>query len=165
MQQSVSIAPQLISILETIPDPEIPVVSIMDMGMVRSAQWVADEVHIAITPTYSGCPATDMIQATVIETFETKQIQAKVTLVLAPPWTTDWITPRGRKALAEYGIAPPLSPMADKQALWEDKKIVPCPQCGATDTQLISAFGATACKALFQCQSCKEPFDYFKCLT
>ncbi|WP_299260124.1 1,2-phenylacetyl-CoA epoxidase subunit PaaD [uncultured Aquimarina sp.] len=158
------IDPKLVSILEKVSDPEIPVLSIMDMGVVRSAQMVNDIVKITITPTYSGCPAMDVIGDDIVNAFKQENINAKVFLVLAPAWTTDWITPRGRKALEEYGIAAPLEEDADKEALLGNKKIVKCPQCGSTNTKMISQFGSTACKALFQCDDCLEPFDYFKCL-
>ncbi|WP_298544719.1 1,2-phenylacetyl-CoA epoxidase subunit PaaD [uncultured Aquimarina sp.] len=158
------IDPKLFSILEKVSDPEIPVLSIMDMGVVRFAQMVNNIAQIKITPTYSGCPAMDVIGDDIINAFSQENIEAKVSLVLSPAWTTDWITPRGRKALEEYGIAAPLEEDADKEALLGNKKIVKCPQCGSTNTKMISQFGSTACKALFQCEDCLEPFDYFKCL-
>ncbi len=158
------IDPSLISILEKISDPEIPVLSIMDMGVVRFAQIVDDVAQIKITPTYSGCPAMDVIEEDIVHAFAEANIEVKVDLVLSPAWTTDWITPRGRKALEEYGIAAPLEEEADKEALLGNKKIVKCPQCSSTNTKMISQFGSTACKALFQCEDCLEPFDYFKCL-
>ncbi len=158
------INPKLISILEKISDPEIPVLSIMDMGVVRYAQIVDDVAQIKITPTYSGCPAMDVIGDDIIAAFKDKDIKAEVDLILSPAWTTDWITPRGRKALEEYGIAAPLDEEADKEALLGNKKIVKCPQCGSIHTKMVSQFGSTACKALFQCEDCLEPFDYFKCL-
>ncbi|MEW7290336.1 1,2-phenylacetyl-CoA epoxidase subunit PaaD [Aquimarina sp. 2304DJ70-9] len=158
------IDPNLISVLEKISDPEIPVLSIMDMGVVRSANVVDDVVQIKITPTYSGCPAMDVIGEDIIAAFQEKNMKAKVGLVLSPAWTTDWITPRGRKALEEYGIAAPLDEEADKEALLGNKKIVKCPQCSSTNTKMVSQFGSTACKAMFQCEECLEPFDYFKCL-
>ncbi len=158
------IDPKLYSILEKVSDPEIPVLSIMDMGVVRSAQMVNDVAEITITPTYSGCPAMDVIGDDIVKAFMQENIKAKVSLVLSPAWTTDWITPRGRKALEEYGIAAPLEEEADKEALLGNKKIVKCPQCQSTNTKMISQFGSTACKALFQCDDCLEPFDYFKCL-
>ncbi|AXT52665.1 phenylacetate-CoA oxygenase subunit PaaJ [Aquimarina sp. BL5] len=158
------IDPKLFAILEKVSDPEIPVLSIMDMGVVRSAQMVNDVVKITITPTYSGCPAMDVIGDDIVKAFREENMQAVVTLVLSPAWTTDWITPRGRKALEEYGIAAPLEEIADKEALLGNKKVVKCPQCGSRNTKMISQFGSTACKALFQCEDCLEPFDYFKCL-
>ncbi|SEL69190.1 ring-1,2-phenylacetyl-CoA epoxidase subunit PaaD [Aquimarina amphilecti] len=158
------IDPKLYAILEKVSDPEIPVLSIMDMGVVRSAKIVDDTVLVTITPTYSGCPAMDVIGDDIVSAFQKEKMNAKVSLVLSPAWTTDWITPRGRKALEDYGIAAPLEEEADKEVLLGNKRIVKCPQCGSTNTNMISQFGSTACKALFKCDDCLEPFDYFKCL-
>ena len=155
---------QLFEILETVCDPEIPVLSIMEMGVVRSAKMVNDIVEVEITPTYSGCPAMDVIADDIKLAFHQKGYKANVNLILSPAWTTDWITTKGRAALEKYGIASPLSADADKEALLGNKKLVKCPQCGSLNTKLISQFGSTACKAFFQCQDCLEPFDYFKCL-
>ena len=155
---------KLFEILETVSDPEIPVLSIMEMGVVRSANIVNGIVEIEITPTYSGCPAMDVIAEDIISAFKVKGYVAKVELILSPAWTTDWITPKGRAALEKYGIASPLSAEADKDALLGNKKVVKCPQCGSLNTKLVSQFGSTACKAFFQCEDCLEPFDYFKCL-
>jgi ring-1,2-phenylacetyl-CoA epoxidase subunit PaaD len=151
-------------ILQQVSDPEIPVLSIMDMGVVRSAVINKNLVNIQITPTYSGCPAMDVIGDDIKKVMKHAGFHAEVELILAPAWTTDWITPKGRKALEDYGIAAPLSPEADKDALLGNKKIVKCPQCGSNQTKLVSQFGSTACKALFKCDDCQEPFDYFKCL-
>ncbi len=158
------IDPTLIPILEKVHDPEIPVLSIMDMGVVRFAEVVNDIVLVKITPTYSGCPAMDVMGEDIISAFAKQNMKAEVSLVLSPAWTTDWITERGRKALEKYGIAAPLGEDLDKEALLGNKKIVKCTQCGSTNTKLVSQFGSTACKALFQCEDCLEPFDYFKCL-
>jgi ring-1,2-phenylacetyl-CoA epoxidase subunit PaaD len=155
---------QLFEILETVSDPEIPVLSIMEMGVVRSAEIKNGIVEVQITPTYSGCPAMDVIGDDIIKAFQEKGLKANVELILSPAWTTDWITPKGRLALEKYGIAAPLSETADKEALLGNKKLVKCPQCGSFNTKLVSQFGSTACKALFQCDDCLEPFDYFKCL-
>ena len=154
----------LIPILEAVSDPEIPVLSIMDMGVVRYAQLEADKAIIKITPTYSGCPAMDVMSVEIKAALQDAGYESDVELVLHPAWTTDWITPRGRRALKEYGIAVPLEAAADKAALTGSKRIVECPQCGSKNTKVISAFGSTACKALFKCEDCLEPFDYFKCL-
>ncbi|WP_176027431.1 1,2-phenylacetyl-CoA epoxidase subunit PaaD [Aquimarina sp. TRL1] len=158
------ISPELVPILEQVSDPEIPVLSIMDMGVVRYAKIIDDTVHVKITPTYSGCPAMDVIGDDITAAFAKENKKAVVSLVLAPAWTTDWITPRGRKALEAYGIAAPLEAAVDKEALLGGKKVVKCTHCGSLNTKMISQFGSTACKALFQCQDCLEPFDYFKCL-
>lgn len=159
-----NIQEHLIKILESVSDPEIPVLSIMDMGVVREAIEQDGMVRVKITPTYSGCPAMDVIGDDIVSAFAKAGKTAKIQLVLAPAWTTDWITPRGREALEKYGIAAPLSPEADKEALLGNKKIVKCTNCGSTETHLVSQFGSTACKALFKCDTCQEPFDYFKCL-
>ncbi len=154
----------LIPILEAVSDPEIPVLSIMDMGVVRSARIVNEIVKIEITPTYSGCPAMDVIADDIKMALKNEGFNAEVELVLSPAWTTDWITPKGRKALEDYGIAAPLDAEADKRVLLDGKRLVKCTNCGSQNTRLVSQFGSTACKAQFQCENCLEPFDYFKCL-
>lgn len=159
-----TMTPKITAILESVSDPEIPVLSIMDMGVVREVEVQERDVLIKITPTYSGCPAMDTIADDIKAAFAKEGYQAQVKLILAPAWSTDWITERGRKALEAYGIAAPLTEEADKEALLGNKKLVKCPQCGSTHTRLVSQFGSTACKALFQCEACHEPFDYFKCL-
>lgn len=158
------IDPKLIVILETVSDPEIPVLSIMDMGVVRSAIIENDIVKVQITPTYSGCPAMDVIGDDIKAALKKAGYTSEVELILSPAWTTDWITPRGRKSLENYGIAAPLNAEADKDVLLHGKRLVKCPQCGSTNTRLVSQFGSTACKVQFQCNDCHEPFDYFKCL-
>ena len=155
---------QIKEILQSVSDPEIPVLSIMEMGVVRSYEVVNDIVEVTITPTYSGCPAMDVIGDDIKKAFAVKGLVAKIKLVLAPAWTTDWITTKGRLALEKYGIAAPLESDADKEALLGNKKLVKCPQCGSFNTKMVSQFGSTACKAFFQCEDCLEPFDYFKCL-
>ncbi|MBB4119748.1 ring-1,2-phenylacetyl-CoA epoxidase subunit PaaD [Mesonia hippocampi] len=161
----VNIDEELIPILRQVSDPEIPVLSILDMGVVRKAIVVDEVVEVSITPTYSGCPAMDVIGEDITAALAHAGYQAKVNLVLSPAWTTDWITPEGRKALLAYGIAPPLTATADKKALLGGEQLVKCPQCGSANTEMLSQFGSTACKALFKCKECQEPFDYFKCLT
>lgn len=158
------IDPKLAAILDKVSDPEIPVLSIMEMGVVRTAGIKDGVAQITITPTYSGCPAMDVIGDDIKKALREHGIDSTVELVLSPAWTTDWITPKGRLALEQYGIAAPLEADADKEALLGDKKLVKCPQCGSFNTKMISQFGSTACKAFFQCQDCHEPFDYFKCL-
>ncbi len=160
----VNIEQQISDILESVSDPEIPVLSIMEMSVVRSFKTENNVVEVTITPTYSGCPAMDVIGDDIKKALKNAGYESKVTLVLSPAWTTDWITPKGRKALEKYGIAAPLEADADKDALLGNKKLVKCPQCGSLQTKLISQFGSTACKAFFQCEDCHEPFDYFKCL-
>jgi ring-1,2-phenylacetyl-CoA epoxidase subunit PaaD len=154
----------LAGILQSVSDPEIPVLSIMEMGVVRSAEIINNVAEVVITPTYSGCPAMDVIGDDIKKALKESGYESKIKLVLSPAWTTDWITPKGRQALEQYGIAAPLDPEADKEALLGNKKVVKCPQCGSTNTKMVSQFGSTACKAFFQCTDCHEPFDYFKCL-
>jgi len=150
--------------LWSVSDPEIPVLSIMDMGIVRKIETNGGTAIVTITPTYSGCPAMDEIASDIQKALMKKNIESKIINVLSPAWTTDWITESGRKKLEEYGIAPPLDAVADKGALLENQKIVKCTNCGSTNTIMVSQFGSTACKALFKCEDCLEPFDYFKCL-
>jgi len=155
---------KLIPILEQVFDPEIPVLSIIDMGVVLTAVIENEIVKVEITPTYSGCPAMDVIGDDIKKALKEAGYKPEIELVLSPAWTTDWITPKGRKALEDFGIAPPLNAEADKEALLGSKKIVRCTNCGSINTRLVSQFGSTACKAQFQCEDCHEPFDYFKCL-
>ena len=154
----------LVPILEKVSDPEIPVLSIMDMGVVRTAIIVDGKVKVEITPTYSGCPAMDVIGDDIKNALKAAGYDSEIDLILYPAWTTDWITPRGRQALEDYGIAAPLDAEADKDVLLNGKRIVKCTNCGSTNTRMVSQFGSTACKAQFQCDDCHEPFDYFKCL-
>jgi ring-1,2-phenylacetyl-CoA epoxidase subunit PaaD len=158
------IDPKLSPILERVSDPEIPVLSIMEMGVVRSALMEGDVVKVQITPTYSGCPAMDVIGDDIKKALSDEGYTSEIELILAPAWTTDWITPKGRKSLEDYGIAAPLDAEADKSVLLDGKRLVKCTNCQSTNTRLISQFGSTACKAQFQCEDCQEPFDYFKCL-
>ena len=148
----------LYAYLEEIKDPEVPVLSIIDLGIVRDIHLNDDEVEVHITPTYTGCPAMDMIAAAIrieLATLGFKKI--KIIQALSPPWTTDWMSEEGKRKLKVYGIAAP-----DKRfAVAKDG--VECPLCNSNNTKLISEFGSTACKALYQCNDCKEPFDYFKC--
>jgi len=164
LAETQNIDKKLIKILEQISDPEIPVLSIMDMGVVRSAIIENNIVKVQITPTYSGCPAMDVIGDDIKKALKEAGYNSEVELILAPAWTTDWITPRGRKALEGYGIAAPLDAEADKDVLLNGKRIVKCTNCSSQNTRLVSQFGSTACKAQFQCNDCQEPFDYFKCL-
>jgi len=155
---------ELVPILAKVSDPEIPVLSILQMGVVRSARLVNDTVKVQITPTYSGCPAMDVIGDDIKKALKDAGFKSEVELILSPAWSTDWITKEGREALEKYGIAAPLDADADKEALLGNKRLVMCPQCKSTNTVLVSQFGSTACKALFRCEDCLEPFDYFKCL-
>jgi ring-1,2-phenylacetyl-CoA epoxidase subunit PaaD len=150
--------------LRSVSDPEIPVLSILDMGIVRDVQMNGKQVAVKITPTYSGCPAMDMIGSEIKLALDQAGYETEVELVLSPAWTTDWLTEEGRRKLEEYGIAAPLDESADKLALMGQSRLVHCPRCNSQNTKMVSQFGSTACKALFQCQDCLEPFDYFKCL-
>ncbi len=161
---TLNIDKRLIPILEKVPDPEIPVLSVIQMGVVRNATINGNKVLVKITPTYSGCPAMDVIAEDIIKALSDFGYKAKVELILSPAWTTDWITQKGRDALAKYGIAPPLSASADKAALLGEKNLVKCTNYGSENTKVVSQFGSTPCKALFKCEDCDEPFDYFKCL-
>ncbi|HJV20676.1 MAG TPA: 1,2-phenylacetyl-CoA epoxidase subunit PaaD [Sediminibacterium sp.] len=150
------------NILQTVYDPEIPVLSVMDMGIIRNISLTPDEVVVHITPTYTGCPAMDVISTQIRMALLAAGYPAvKIVQELSPAWTTDWISEKGKQQLKAYGIAPPLGKVIDAIGLEELKP--PCPQCNSTNTVLVSQFGSTACKALFKCLDCKEPFDYFKC--
>ena len=151
-------------LLREVTDPEIPVLSIMDMGIVRDIELNGKDLFIKITPTYSGCPAMDTIATDIKLKMDAAGYNTSIKLILSPAWTTDWITENGRKELEKYGIAAPLDETSDKHALIDGKRIVKCTNCGSTNTKMVSQFGSTACKALFQCEDCLEPFDYFKCL-
>ncbi len=164
MEATVFIEDSLRKILASVSDPEIPVLSIMDMGVVREAKLENGIAKIKITPTYSGCPAMDVIGDDIKSALKNEGFDSKIELVLSPAWTTDWITEKGRKDLEAYGIAAPLDADSDKAALLGNKRVVKCTNCGSQNTKMVSQFGSTACKALFQCEDCLEPFDYFKCL-
>jgi ring-1,2-phenylacetyl-CoA epoxidase subunit PaaD len=143
-------------------DPEIPVLTIADLGVLRDVAVNDGCVEIAITPTYSGCPAMNMIQLEIELALEREGIRnSRVRTVLSPAWTTDWMSDDGRRKLKEYGIVPPQA-ASSRRALFGEQ-IVACPQCGSDDTELLSEFGSTSCKALWRCRNCREPFDYFKC--
>lgn len=146
----------------TVVDPEIPVLTIADLGVLRDVAVNDGRVEVAITPTYSGCPAMNMI-ALEIELALAREGIAKpvITTVLSPAWTTDWMSEDGRRKLREYGIAPPVEG-SGRRALFGEQQVA-CPQCGSVETELLSEFGSTSCKALWRCRSCREPFDYFKC--
>jgi ring-1,2-phenylacetyl-CoA epoxidase subunit PaaD len=146
-------------ILQKVCDPEVPVLTIMDLGIVRDVAINGDEVQVTITPTYTGCPAMDMIAMNIrLALLENGYKNTKIISVLSPAWTTDWMSDEGKAKLQRYGIAPPKGTAGTIAA-----DGIECPQCHSIDTKLLSEFGSTACKALYQCQDCKEPFDYFKC--
>lgn len=157
--------PSLLELLEEVKDPEIPVLSVVDLGIVRDISPNAEGgVTVTITPTYSGCPAMDTIEREIKEILESRGIPAIVKSTLRPAWTTDWLSEKGRKALEEYGIAPPSEATTDKSFLTGNTKAVRCPICKSSSTTMISQFGSTACKALYKCDDCLETFDYFKCI-
>jgi ring-1,2-phenylacetyl-CoA epoxidase subunit PaaD len=143
-------------------DPEIPVLTIGDLGVLRAVRLTGDTVEIEITPTYSGCPAMRVIEFEIETALRAAGIgKFRIATVLSPAWTTDWLSAEGRRKLLEYGIAPPEG-RASRRALFGADSVT-CPRCGATATERISEFGSTACKALYRCMRCAEPFDYFKC--
>ena len=161
---------KIYSLLEQVSDPEIPVLSVLDLGMVRDVICKEEEVEVIITPTYSGCPATDAIAFDIkLKLLENGYSKVKVTYTLTPAWTTDWMTEKGKIKLKEYGIAPPKNNTTNQKntrihkMLFEEEDSIECPRCQSKNTVLLSLFGSTACKALHQCLDCKEPFDYFKC--
>ena len=160
------------ALLSSVPDPELPFLTIADLGILRGWHVHGDTVRVQLTPTYSGCPAFDTIQADVIAVLQHHGFSdVLVEKVLSPPWTTDWLSDKGRAAMAEHGIAPPLpffelsapgvaptTPRADNSG----GAALACPRCGSRDTEELSRFGATACKALHRCRECREPFEHFK---
>ncbi|MDG1129458.1 MAG: phenylacetate-CoA oxygenase subunit PaaJ [Paracoccaceae bacterium] len=146
-----------------VPDPEVPCVTVADLGILR---WVRVENGVAVagvTPTYSGCPAVLAIELAVEAALRDAGFEARIERVLSPPWTTDWITEAGREKLRDYGIAPPVKSSGSIRSLFGEVTFA-CPKCGSTDTEKLSEFGSTACKAHYRCRSCAEPFDYFKCI-
>ena len=150
--------------LSEISDPEIPVINIVEMGVVRDVLFHASNIEIKLTPTYSGCPAMDMIHQLIKEKLHSKGYNdVVVTLVYKPAWTTDWMSDEAKQKLTNYGIAPPVGKATSKKALLSEE-LVSCPQCGSINTEMKSMFGSTACKALYVCKKCLEPFDYFKCI-
>jgi len=162
---------QLWHCLSTVSDPEIPAVSVVDLGIVRSLSWHDDETcEVIITPTYSGCPATHVIAESIEQALRSLGIEKIVIHTqLSPAWTTDWMTAAGREKLKAFGIAPPAHCVSSEQSSIDisglySRKIpdIECPQCGSSHTRLLSQFGSTACKALYRCNDCLEPFDYFK---
>ncbi len=156
---------EIYEILESVKDPEIPVLSIADLGILRNVEISeSGELVVTITPTYNGCPAMDTIEKDIKELLESKGYHPKIKTSISPAWTTDWLTEKGRKNLEAYGIAPPAEATTDKSFLTGTHKEIRCPHCKSTDTEMISHFGSTACKALYKCKSCLEPFDYFKCI-
>lgn len=153
----------ILAILETVMDPEIPVLSVCDLGIIREIDLSDDSCTVTITPTYSGCPAMNLIEYQVKKALESKGVKnVIINNVLSPAWTTDWITEEGKQKLRDFGIAPPEKGIG-KGGLMHGDTAVTCPHCGSEDTVIDSEFGSTPCKALYKCLNCQEPFDYFKC--
>ncbi|MGB3280649.1 MAG: 1,2-phenylacetyl-CoA epoxidase subunit PaaD [Pseudorhodobacter sp.] len=141
--------------LDAVPDPEIPVISVVDLGIVRGVAWEGETLSIAVTPTYSGCPATSVIAMDIETALRDHGItDLRIKTQIAPAWTSDWLSPKGRARLESYGIAPPRAAGGPER----------CPRCHSTAVERISQFGSTPCKAQWRCTDCLEPFDYFKCI-
>lgn len=155
----------ILELLKEVKDPEIPVLNVVDMGIVRKVESIDDKTVVTITPTYSGCPAMDVISANIKTTLRRHLgDEVEVVSTLSPAWTTAWLTDDAKEKLREYGIAPPVEDTNDKSVLFGEPKVIKCPKCGAQDTRMVSEFGSTSCKAHYQCNVCQEPFDYFKCI-
>jgi len=152
-------------LLNNVNDPEIPVLSVIDLGIVRQVKVTGNAVEVTITPTYSGCPAMHRIESDIRDVLVAQGwSEVKIRTALQPAWTTDWLTESGKKKLKAYGIAPPNNTHAVCHIeLFQQDEAVQCPRCGSYHTQLVSRFASTACKALYKCNDCREPFDYFKC--
>lgn len=151
------------SLLDGVCDPELPFLTIRDLGILRGVRLADGKVQVAITPTYSGCPANDVIALDIVTALARAGIEdARVVIERSPPWTTDWITSDGREKLAHNGIAPPAR-ASGKRALFEEASVA-CPQCGSAETEVVSQFGSTACKSQHRCRACREPFEAFKCI-
>ncbi|HET9642967.1 MAG TPA: 1,2-phenylacetyl-CoA epoxidase subunit PaaD [Burkholderiaceae bacterium] len=157
------------AVLNGVLDPEVPALSVVDLGIVREVSDHGDALEVVLTPTYSGCPATEAIEASVRSALEAEGLgPVRISQRRAPAWTTDWISAEGRRKLREYGIAPPgiVQPTQGVpiRLVRREREAVACPRCGSTDTERLSAFGATACKALYRCLACREPFEHFKAI-
>lgn len=161
MVDAAALRERALAALDTVTDPEIPVLTIADLGILRDVTVRDGVVEVTITPTYSGCPAMNLITLDIDAAFVRAGINARVHTSLTPAWTTDWLTDAARAKLAAFGIAPP-EHTASRRALFGEAHPT-CPQCGSADTELISEFGSTACKSLHRCRACREPFDAFKC--
>lgn len=157
---------QILNVLSDIPDPEIPVITIVELGVIRGVKDLGSGgVEVSITPTYSGCPAMKQMEDDVVARLKQHGFkEVKVKMVYSPAWTTDWLTTEAKRKLQEYGIAPPEESTSDKSFITGKHKAVTCPRCKSKNTSLISQFGSTACKALYKCADCLESFDYFKCI-
>jgi ring-1,2-phenylacetyl-CoA epoxidase subunit PaaD len=156
----VTSAAELREVLAQVHDPEIPVITIEDLGILRDVQVDGDRVVVTITPTYSGCPAMQEIEADVRAALSAYEVEVRT--VLSPAWTTDWMTDDGRRTLQQYGIAPPERRPTGPVLVQLGPPRLTCPQCGSTDTEELSRFGSTSCKSMWRCRSCREPFDHFR---
>jgi ring-1,2-phenylacetyl-CoA epoxidase subunit PaaD len=162
VSEAASLRERAIAAAAQVVDPEIPVLSIVDLGVLRDVRVEGESVRVLITPTYSGCPAMRMIELSLDAALRAAGIEKfRIDTVLSPAWTTDWLSEEGRRKLREFGIAPPAG-TASRRALF-GADAVTCPRCGSAETERIAEFGSTACKALYRCHQCREPFDYFKC--
>ena len=152
-------------ILDDVPDPEIPVLSVVELGIIRHVRVAEDgQVTVGVSPTYTGCPATEVIARSIETRLQAEgYAHPKVEPVLSPPWTSDWLSESGRAKLEEYGIAPPAHSVSSPKHLFREPEVV-CPRCSSTQTAKVSEFASTPCKALYRCSSCLEPFEYFKCI-
>lgn len=164
MVNSVHSKEEIFNLLSQIPDPEIPVVSIKEMGMLREVNVREDGYEIIITPTYTGCPAMGMIEDDIKSTLSQNGVSpVTVKMVYSPAWTTDWMSDEAKEKMRKYGIAPPMKSSCNKWSAVGKPEKIKCPRCGSVHTNVVSQFGSTACKALYTCDDCKEPFEYFKC--
>jgi ring-1,2-phenylacetyl-CoA epoxidase subunit PaaD len=155
----------ILEALKEIPDPEIPVISIVDLGVIRKITLLPTGVEVVITPTYSGCPAMKQMEDDIVSTLRKMGIEnVHIKMVYSPAWTTDWLSNEAKERLRKYGIAPPQESTSDKSFITGKTKQIKCPRCGSLHTEMVSQFGSTACKALYKCKECLEPFDYFKCI-
>ena len=154
----------IVTLLQSVADPEIPVLSVIDLGIVRDVRVSREGVEVSVAPTYTGCPATEVIEQMIAAKLERNGFEnVTIKRVLSPPWTTDWLTESGRRKLADYGIAPPAG-RAGKRSLLASELRIHCPRCSTDRTTRVSEFGSTPCKASYKCDQCLEPFEYFKCL-
>ena len=152
--------------LRAVTDPEIPVLSVVDLGLIRHVKCTGGgHIEVGLAPTYSGCPATAVIRGSVIAALHAAGFaHPSVVEILVPPWTSEWLSMEGRQKLQRYGIAPPAHPVGSPRSLWLEAPTVQCPRCESPDSEELSRFGSTPCKALYRCKACLEPFEYFKCI-
>lgn len=158
-----TVAEQAWAVAAMVPDPEVPCVTVAELGILREIVMDGDVVVAKVTPTYSGCPAVQFIEDAVVDALRGAGYDARIERVISPAWTTDWITDEGREKLRDYGIAPPAKASNSKRALFGEVSVA-CPRCASEDTEKLSEFGSTPCKAHYRCKACLEPFDYFKCI-